>query len=98
MLADEGFFENPADLEAVKNIYKIYFQQIAEKSRQIDKSYRLISPTLDIINNDVELVKFIKENFGHTYHQQGSLRMAPLNKGGIVEPRAGSWSNKPYRR
>jgi len=85
VLADEGFFEDPADLQAVKNIYRVYIKQIAEKLRRIDKSYRLVSPTPDIINNDMKLEKFIKENFGHNHHHQGSLRMAPLKEGGVVD-------------
>ncbi|GGE07672.1 oxidoreductase [Marinithermofilum abyssi] len=87
VLADEGFLEDTADLEAVKNIYKIYIRNIAAKLTAIDPTYQLLSPTLDIINDDAELEKFIKEDFGHNHHQQGSLRMAPLTKGGVVDQR-----------
>jgi choline dehydrogenase len=85
VLADEGFFSNPADLEAVKNIYKIYIKNIAAKLTAIDSAYKLMSPTLDVINDDDRLEAFIKQNFAHNHHQQGSLRMAPLTNGGVVD-------------
>lgn len=85
VLADEGFLKNPADLETVKNIYKIYIKNIAAKLTAIDPAYQLVSPTLDIINDDAKLEKFIKQNFAHNHHQQGALRMAPLNIGGVVD-------------
>jgi choline dehydrogenase len=49
-IADEGFLENSVDLEAVKNIYKIYIKNIAEKLAAIDPAYQLISPTLEAIS------------------------------------------------
>ncbi|WP_438347142.1 GMC family oxidoreductase [Paenibacillus sp. FA6] len=85
VLADEGFLANASDMESVKNIYKIYIQSIASKLAEIDSSYQLISPTFDIINDDQKLEEFIIQNFEHNHHQQGSLRMAPLNKGGVVD-------------
>lgn len=85
VLADEGYLLNPADLEAVKNCYKVYIKKIAAQLTAIDRSYRLISPTLDIINNNHKLEEFIKNNFDHNHHEQGALRMAPLSKGGVVD-------------
>ncbi|MDU5144255.1 MAG: GMC family oxidoreductase [Paenibacillus dendritiformis] len=88
VLADEGFLANPDDMEAVKNIYKIYIKNIASELALIDPSYRLVSPDPAVIDNDAQLEAFIKDNFDHNHHQQGSLRMAPLRKGGVVD-RAG---------
>lgn len=85
VLADEGFLKNDDDLEAVKRIYREYIKRIAIELAAIDPSYRLISPTMDVIDNDEELENFIKDNFDHNHHQQGSLRMAPLEKGGVVD-------------
>ncbi|MBP1963282.1 GMC family oxidoreductase [Paenibacillus aceris] len=87
VLADEGFLDNPSDLEAVKNIYKIYVKNIAAELVSIDPTYRLISPTPETIEDDTELEQFIKENFDHNHHQQSSLRMAPLKNGGVVDRR-----------
>jgi len=85
VLADEGFLENTSDLEVVKNIYKIYIKNIAAELKAIDPAYQLISPTPDIIDNEDSLEEFIKQNFDHNHHQQGALRMAPLDKGGVVD-------------
>ncbi|MEH7438072.1 GMC family oxidoreductase N-terminal domain-containing protein [Neobacillus drentensis] len=82
VLADEGFLENIADLEAIKNIYKVYIKNIAAN---LDPEYQLTSPTLDIINHNDQLEEFIKQNFGHNHHQHGSLRMAPLKQNGVVD-------------
>ena len=87
VLADEAFLQNTGDMEAVKQIYRVYIKKIAEQLRAIDPMYRLVSPTIDIINDDDKLESFIKENFGHNHHQQSSLRMAPLAKGGVVNRR-----------
>src|SRR5690606_35696308 len=53
----------------------------------IDSSYRLISPAPDVLDDDERLEGYIKENFEHNHHQQSSLRMAPRNKGGVVDRR-----------
>lgn len=87
VLADEGFLANPADLEAIKYIYRIYIKDIAAELAHIDPMYRLISPTPDVIDDDGKLEEFIKQNFAHNHHQQGALRMAPLDKGGVVDDR-----------
>lgn len=86
-LADEGFLADPDDLESVKQIYRVYIKGIAARLEAIDPSYRLVSPTLDEIDDDSRLEAFIKENFDHNHHQQGALRMAPLNRGGVVDRR-----------
>lgn len=87
VLGDEGFLANPDDMEAVKSIYRIYVKNIAAELASIDPAYRLISPTADIMDDDSKLEEFIRENFDHNHHQQGSLRMATLDKGGVVDRR-----------
>lgn len=85
VLADEGFLSDPDDMEAIKNIYRIYIRDIASELARIDSSYQLISPDLNTIADDDKLEAFIKDNFDHNHHQQGSLRMAPLRNGGVVD-------------
>lgn len=85
VLADEGFLSNPEDMEAVKNIYRIYIKEIATELNRIDSAYQLLSPDQATIDDDEKLEAFIKDNFDHNHHQQGSLRMAPLSKGGVVD-------------
>lgn len=87
VLADEGFLSDPDDMEAVKRIYRTYIKNIALELSKIDSSYQLLSPTFDIIDDDVKLEEYIIENFDHNHHQQGFLRMAPLSKGGVVDRR-----------
>ncbi|MFM9281196.1 GMC family oxidoreductase [Paenibacillus jiagnxiensis] len=87
VLADEAFLQNSDDLEAVKNIYKIYIRNIAIQLEAIDPAYRLISPAPDVLDDDARLEEFIKENFDHNHHQQGALRMAPTRNGGVVDRR-----------
>ncbi|WP_248924573.1 GMC family oxidoreductase [Paenibacillus hamazuiensis] len=87
VLADEGFLSDPADMEAIKNIFKIYVKNIAAELEVIDPSYKLVSPGIDVIDNDSKLEQYIKENFDHNHHQQSFLRMAPLQKGGVVDRR-----------
>jgi choline dehydrogenase len=85
VLANEGFLDYDYDLDAIKAIYRVYIKGIAEHLSKIDPNYQLVNPTLETINNDEKLEDFIKENFGHNHHQQSSLRMAPLNDGGVVD-------------
>jgi len=85
VLANEGFLQDPEDMEAIKNTYRTYIKDIAHELSHIDSSYQLLSPDIDTIEDDAKLESFIKENFDHNHHQQGSLRMAPLSKGGVVD-------------
>ena len=85
VLADEGFLNNPADLESLKNIYKIYIKNIAVELSKIDSTYQLVSPSMEVINDDYKLEMYIKDNIGPTHHIQGTLRMAPNAKSGVVD-------------
>lgn len=84
-LADEAFLANRADMDAVKKIYKTYIKAIAIKLASIDSSYKLISPTIDTINNDSKLEEFIRDNFDHNHHQQSALRMSATKRTGVVD-------------
>ncbi|MFB9328697.1 GMC family oxidoreductase [Paenibacillus aurantiacus] len=87
VLADEAFLSDPRDLETLKSIYRTYIIQIAAELEAIDPAYRLLSPTVDVINDDEQLERFIQETFDHNHHQQSFLRMAPRRKGGVVNSR-----------
>lgn len=86
-LVNSGFLENSYDLETLKNIFKIYVTNIANSLNTIDSRYKLISPTNDILRNDILLENFIKQNLFETYHEQGTLKMAPLDSNGVVNSR-----------
>ncbi len=85
VLADEGYFTSPEDLEVVKGVYQYYIKSIAEYLSSLDSKYQLISPGMDVIHNDVLLEKHIRETMFNAYHQQCTLRMAPLQEGGVVD-------------
>jgi len=85
VLADENFLNDDYDLEAVKAIFRNYIKPIALKLSDIDPSYQLMAPTIETIDDNEALEAYIKENFGHNHHQQSSLRMAPLQEGGVVD-------------
>ncbi|NRT71886.1 GMC family oxidoreductase N-terminal domain-containing protein [Clostridium beijerinckii] len=80
-LGDEEFLDNPADMELLKNAFRIYIQNIA---KALNPKYTLISPTLDIINNDTSLENFIRQNLSLTFHEESTLRMAPSKALGVV--------------
>ena len=83
-LGDEGFLTNPYDMALLKDTFKIYIKAIAKRLNAIDPQYKLLSPTMDIIDNDLALENFIKVRLGLMYHEQGALRMAPSPKTGVV--------------
>lgn len=87
VLADDGFFDNPEDIELMKNTFKTYLRDIAKSLNGIDPRYKLISPTNEILRDDAMLEEYIKQNLFDAYHQQGTLRMAPLKDGGVVNSR-----------
>ncbi|RXY98894.1 hypothetical protein DMO16_03955 [Fictibacillus sp. S7] len=47
-----------------------YIKPIAVELSKIDPAYLLVTPSLEMIDNDEALEEFIKENFGHNHHQQ----------------------------
>lgn len=86
-LGNEGYLSNPDDMELLKNTFRIYIQSVAGKLNNIDPQYQLISPTIDIINDDRKLENFIRQNVGLMYHEQGTVRMAESPINGVVNYR-----------
>ncbi len=85
VLANYNYFENPYDIEVIKSIFKTYIIQLADHLHSIDPAYQLISPSIEIINDDIRLEDFIRRNVGFNYHEQSFNRMAPLQQGGVVD-------------
>ena len=85
MLGDQAYLADDTDLETFKHTYRVYFKGVAEKLAAIDKSYQLVSPSLEIINDDAKLEKYIKENLGAGFHPQSMNRMGPCSKSGVVD-------------
>lgn len=87
LLASEGFLKNPDDLKAIKRVFKVYIKDMAKHLNKIDSHYKLISPSMETIEDDKKLENFIKENLVATHHIQGTLRMARSKKDGVVNAR-----------
>lgn len=85
LLANEGFLNNPADMQSIKNIFRTYIKNIAAELSKIDCKYQLLTPSLDIINDDKKLENYIREDLNATHHVQGTLRMAPSQEKGVVD-------------
>ncbi len=85
VLACDNILSNAEDLNAFKNIFRVYITNIATQLAAIDPSYQLVSPTLDIINDDAKLTDFIMANANIPHHWTGSCRMAPRDQGGVVD-------------
>lgn len=82
--ADPGFINDLDDLASLKNIYKVYIKNIATELAKIDHHYKLTTPSLEIIEDDVQLEQFIKDNLSPTHHIQGTARMAKDERTGVV--------------
>jgi choline dehydrogenase len=87
VLADAGFLDSPEDLASIKDIYRVYIKNIAAQLAKIDPEYKLVNPTLDIIDDDQKLEAYIKGNLSPTHHIQGTNRMAPDAQHGVVNAR-----------
>lgn len=85
VLGDQGYLANSADLNTFKYTYKVYIKGVAEKLAAIDPTYKLVSPSMDIINDDKKLEKYIKENLGAGFHPQSMNRMGPNPESGVVD-------------
>ena len=85
VLADEGFLNTPEDLETVKNIYRIYVKDIAETLAKVDSKYKLVTPTIETIDDDEKLQAYLEGNASATHHIQGTNRMASNAANGVVD-------------
>jgi choline dehydrogenase len=85
ILGDQGYLADPADLETFKHTYKVYLKGIAEQLAAIDPNYQLVSPSMDVINDDAKLEQHIKETVGAGFHPQSMNRMGPDPQSGVVD-------------
>jgi choline dehydrogenase len=83
-LGDEEFLDNPADMQLLKDTFRIYIKNIAARLNAIDPNYKLLSPTMDIIDNDARLDSFIRQNLNLTFHEMSTLRMARSAAEGVT--------------
>ncbi|MGE5579925.1 MAG: GMC family oxidoreductase [Bacillota bacterium] len=86
-LGDEGFLDDPEDLRILKDTFEIYIRTIATKLNAIDPKYQLLSPAPEVIDDEVRLESFIRQNLTLTFHEQSTLRMARSAAQGVVNAR-----------
>jgi choline dehydrogenase len=83
----ENLLSNPSDLDNIVAVYQKQITELAKQFLKIDHNYKLLSPTLDIINNTELLKAFIIDQLEHTHHWTGTCTMAPRDSGGVVDNR-----------
>lgn len=86
-LGDQGYLADSKDLDTFMYTYKVYIKGIAENLAAMDPRYELVTPSMDIIQDDQKLAQFIRENLGHGFHPQSMNRMHPDPAHGVVDAR-----------
>lgn len=92
--ANDGFYQDPVDLENMKDAVKVYIRTLLEQLATIDPPY--YQPVLqDPINtvilsgyNDLVVEQYVKNNSNlslDVHHFTSHCKMAPLNAGGVVD-------------
>jgi len=91
---DDGFYQNPADLENMKSAVEVYINNLLAQLATIDPPY--YKPVLsDPINtvilsgyNDAVVEAYVKNNSNLSldmHHFTSHCKMAPLNAGGVID-------------
>lgn len=92
--ADDGFYQNPVDLENMKNAVKVYIRSMLDHLATIDPPFYqplLSDPIIPVIltgYNDVFVEAYVKNNSNlslDVHHFTSHCKMAPLNAGGVVD-------------
>lgn len=93
--ADDGFYQNPVDLENMKNAVKVYIRALLTQLFLMNPSSIYYKPILsDPINlvilsgyNDAFVEQYVKNNSNLSldiHHFVSHCKMAPLKQGGVV--------------
>jgi choline dehydrogenase len=92
--ADDGFYQNPVDLENMKNAVKVYIRNLLEQLALIDPPYYQPIPGDPIYTvilsgySDAAVEAYVKNNSNlslDVHHFTSHCKMAPLNAGGVVD-------------
>jgi choline dehydrogenase len=89
--ADDGFYQNPVDLENMKNAVQVYIKDLLIQLAL--RSYIPVpgDPIYGVIGNlfsDDSVVSYVKNNSNlslDVHHFVSHCKMAPLNAGGVVD-------------
>jgi choline dehydrogenase-like flavoprotein len=92
--ADDGFYQNPADLTNMKNAVEVYVQNLLQQLAIVDPPfYRPIvsDPINSVIlsgYDDATVEAYVENNCNLSldpHHFTSHCKMAPLNNGGVVD-------------
>lgn len=92
--ADDGFYQNPIDLENMKNAVKVYIRNLLQQLATIDPPYYqpiLQDPIVGVIFqgwSDSAVEQYVKNNSNlslDVHHFTSHCKMAPLKAGGVVD-------------
>lgn len=92
--ADDGFYQNPVDLENMKNAVKVYIRDLLNQLALIDPPFYqplLTDPIIGVIlsgYNDAVVEAYVKNNSNlslDVHHFVSHCKMAPLDAGGVVD-------------
>lgn len=84
-IIDYGILSNPKDLNLFQKAFQVYIKSINTALQAIDPLYQLISPDPAILDDISLLTAFIRKNIGSNQSFQSHCRMAPRNRGGVVD-------------
>ena len=82
-----GLLSNSDDLNLLVAAFQTYVKNISQQLQLIDKSYQLVLPVPEILEDTTLTQQYIREIAGTDFHYQGHCRMAPLDQGGVVNSR-----------
>lgn len=94
--ADDAFYQNPVDLENMKNAVKTYIQNLLNQLALVDPNpfyYKpvITDPIIPVIlsgYNDTFVEQYVKNNSNlslDVHHFVSHCKMAPLKSGGVVD-------------
>lgn len=80
----ENLMSNPIDLQRIVDVYQKQIIPLNNEFIANYPGYKLLQPSLDIINNKNLLEQYIKDNLDHAHHWTGTVKMDSLSNGGVV--------------
>lgn len=92
--ADDGFYQDPVDLENMKNAVKVYIRDLLTALATLDPPYYqpiLTDPINGVIisgYSDLAVEEYVKNNSNlslDVHHFVSHCKMAPLENGGVVD-------------
>lgn len=92
--ADDAFYQNPVDLENMKDAVKIYIRDLLQQLSVIDPPFYtpLLGDPINLVAlsgyDDAVVEQYVKNNSNlslDVHHFTSHCKMAPLNAGGVVD-------------